>query len=96
LRTISHDSGGDGWTNIEEERLGLAPGSGYVRSCISDENDICSNYAPKADEGSDEELLQKAVLAEYLEELQGPNEWDPSSMKLLSEVRQASFSSEAH
>jgi hypothetical protein len=68
LQALRRDSDGDGWTDIEEERLGLNPqnkdtdGDG-----IPDGEDICPNYAPKANEGSDDEvqILQKAVLAEY-------------------------------
>jgi hypothetical protein len=68
LQALKQDSDGDGWTDIEEERLGLNPqdrdtdGDG-----IPDGQDICPNYAPKADEENDEEvqILQKAVLAEY-------------------------------
>jgi hypothetical protein len=68
LEALKRDSDGDGWTDIEEERLGLDPknkdsdGDG-----IPDGEDICPNFAPKSDETDDEEvqILQKAVLAEY-------------------------------
>jgi|HubBroStandDraft_6_1064221.scaffolds.fasta_scaffold00592_2 hypothetical protein len=65
---IMQDSDGDGWTDIEEQRLGLNPrnrdtdGDG-----IPDGQDICPNYAPTAGQENDEEvqILQKAVLAQY-------------------------------
>jgi hypothetical protein len=65
---IMQDSDGDGWTDIEEQRLGLNPrnrdtdGDG-----IPDGQDICPNYAPTAGQENEEEvqILQKAVLAQY-------------------------------
>jgi hypothetical protein len=68
LQVLLQDSDGDGWTDIEEERMGLDPknrdsdGDG-----VPDGQDICPNYAPKKDESQDEEIqiLQKAVFAEY-------------------------------
>jgi hypothetical protein len=68
LQALLQDSDGDGWTDIEEQRLGLDPknrdsdGDG-----VPDGQDICPNYAPKKDESGDEEIqiLQKAVFAEY-------------------------------
>jgi hypothetical protein len=68
LQALTQDSDGDGWTDIEEERLGLDPknkdtdGDG-----IPDGQDICPNFAPKPDEENDEDvqILQKAVTAEY-------------------------------
>jgi hypothetical protein len=68
LQQIMQDSDGDGWTDIEEQRLGSNPqnidtdGDG-----IPDGQDICPNYAPTAGEENDEEvqILQKAVLAQY-------------------------------
>jgi hypothetical protein len=68
LQMLSQDSDGDGWTDIEEERMGLDPknpdsdGDG-----VPDGQDICPNYAPKKNESEDEEvkILQKAFFAEY-------------------------------
>lgn len=67
LQGLRQDSDGDGWTDIEEERLGLDPhnvdtdGDG-----IPDGQDTCPNYAPKANEANDEDVqIQKAILAEY-------------------------------
>jgi hypothetical protein len=68
LSTLTQDSDGDGWTDIEEERLGLDPKNRDTDADgIPDGEDICPNYAPKADEENDDEvrILQKAVLAEY-------------------------------
>jgi hypothetical protein len=59
---------GDGWTDIEEERLGLDPrNKDSDGDSIPDGQDICPNFAPKTGEENDEEvqILQKAVLAEY-------------------------------
>jgi hypothetical protein len=68
LAVLLQDSDGDGWTDIEEERMGLDPknpdsdGDG-----VPDGHDICPNHAPKKNESEDEEvqILQKAVFAEY-------------------------------
>jgi hypothetical protein len=68
LQVLLQDSDGDGWTDIEEERMGLDPknrdsdGDGFP-----DGQDTCPNYPPKKDESEDEEIqiLQKAVFAEY-------------------------------
>jgi hypothetical protein len=68
LETLGQDSDGDGWTDIEEQRLGLNPrNSDTDGDGIPDGQDICPNYAPTAGEENDEEvqILQKAVLAEY-------------------------------
>ena len=68
LHKILQDSDGDGWTDAEEERLGLDP---YRKDTdgdgIPDGQDVCPNYAAKSDEAHDEEvqILQKAILAEY-------------------------------
>jgi hypothetical protein len=68
LQVLLQDSDGDGWTDIEEERMGLDPknrdsdGDG-----VPDGQDTCPNYAPEKDESENEEvqILQKAVFAEY-------------------------------
>lgn len=68
LTDLMRDSDGDGWTDIEEERLGLDPhnpdtdGDG-----IPDGQDVCPKFKPEPGESNDEEvqILQKAVLAEY-------------------------------
>jgi hypothetical protein len=68
LQALTRDSDGDGWTDIEEQRLGLDPqnrdtdGDG-----IPDGQDVCPKFKPEAGEANDEDvqILQKAVLAEY-------------------------------
>jgi hypothetical protein len=68
LQVLTRDSDGDGWTDIEEERLGLDPqnrdtdGDG-----IPDGQDVCPKFKPEAGESNDEDVqtLQKAVLGEY-------------------------------
>jgi hypothetical protein len=68
LETLMQDSDGDGWTDIEEQRLGLDPrNSDTDGDGIPDGRDITPNYAPTAGEKNDEEvqILQKAVLAQY-------------------------------
>jgi hypothetical protein len=68
LQQIMQDSDGDGWTDIEEQRLGLDPRkSDTDGDGIPDGLDICPNYAPTAGQENDEEvqILQKAVLAQY-------------------------------
>ena len=68
LQALTRDSDGDGWTDIEEERLGLDPqnrdtdGDG-----IPDGQDVCPRFKPEAGEANDEDvqILQKAVLGEY-------------------------------
>ncbi|HXN73738.1 MAG TPA: hypothetical protein VN861_14425 [Candidatus Acidoferrales bacterium] len=68
LQQIMQDSDGDGWTDIEEQRLGLNPlNSDTDGDGIPDGQDICPNYAPKVGEKIDEEvqILQKAALAQF-------------------------------
>lgn len=68
LKDLTRDSDGDGWSDIEEERLGLDPhnpdtdGDG-----IPDGQDVCPKFKPEPGESTNEEvqILQKAVLAEY-------------------------------
>ena len=68
LQQIMQDSDGDGWTDIEEQRLGLnAANRDTDGDGISDGQDVCPHYAAIAGEENDEEvqILQKAVLAQY-------------------------------
>lgn len=68
LRELRRDTDGDGWTDIEEQRLGLDPrradtdGDG-----VADGRDVCPDYAPPAAEARDEEaqMIQRAFLALY-------------------------------
>ena len=65
---IERDSDHDGWTDIEEARLGLDPhkpdsdGDG-----IPDGSDVCPNYAATAADLEDEQvqMLQRAVFATF-------------------------------
>lgn len=66
IQQVLQDQDADGWTDLEELRLGLDPlkkdtdGDG-----IPDGQDTCPNFAPPAGSGNDEEALivQKAVFA---------------------------------
>jgi hypothetical protein len=63
---IERDSDNDGWTDVEEQRLGLDPrnpdsdGDG-----VPDGKDVCPNYAPTQADRDDESvaIIQKAFLA---------------------------------
>lgn len=68
LQALRQDSDGDGWTDIEEKRLGLDPNNkDSDGDGIPDGQDVCPNFAPRTVEANDEEvhILQKAVFAEY-------------------------------
>ncbi len=68
IREIEKDSDGDGWTDIEEERLGLDPknkdsdGDG-----IPDGQDVCPNFSLKDQDSNDEEIkiFQKAIFVTW-------------------------------
>jgi hypothetical protein len=65
---VLRDSDKDGWTDVEEEQLGLDPrnpdtdGDG-----VPDGRDVCPNYAPTAADRADESvtIIQKAVFAVF-------------------------------
>jgi hypothetical protein len=64
---ITRDTDRDGWTDAEEERLGLDPrkpdtdGDG-----IPDGKDICPAYAPRpGDDDEEARILQKAIFAVF-------------------------------
>ena len=68
IQGVQRDSDGDGWTDFEEERLGLNPknpdsdGDG-----LKDGDDACPDYAPTAKDAADEEvqIFQKAIFATF-------------------------------
>jgi hypothetical protein len=68
IKEIERDSDGDGWTDAEEERLGLDPhkkdsdGDG-----LPDGEDVCPNYAPPPSDLNDEDamILQRAIFATF-------------------------------
>jgi hypothetical protein len=68
IQDVLRDRDGDGWTDIEELRLGLDPrkkdtdGDG-----LDDGMDPCANFAPPAGHENDEEsqILKKALFAEF-------------------------------
>jgi len=68
LEDVKRDRDADGWTDLEEARLGLDPrkadsdGDG-----VADGLDVCPKYAPSPMEGDDEEaaILRKAFFAGY-------------------------------
>lgn len=68
LAEVLRDTDQDGWTNLEEERLGLDPNkSDTDGDGLADGMDPCPNYAPaKGDETNEDVLiLQKAVFAAF-------------------------------
>ena len=68
LKELRKDTDGDGWTDIEEQRLGLDPkradtdGDG-----IADGRDVCPDYAPPPGEANDEDaqIVQRAFFATF-------------------------------
>jgi hypothetical protein len=68
IKAIAKDSDKDGWTDVEEQRLGLDPtnkdtdGDG-----IPDGQDVCPNYSLRDEVGTDEEvrIFQKAFFATF-------------------------------
>ncbi len=68
LTELRRDTDGDGWTDIEERRLGLDPkradtdGDG-----VADGLDVCPDYAPTPAEADDEEaqMIRRAFFASY-------------------------------
>ena len=66
IREVLRDQDGDGWTDLEERRLGLDPAKADTDGDgIADGMDPCPNFAPPKGHDSDEEvqILQKAVFA---------------------------------
>jgi hypothetical protein len=68
LEEIERDSDGDGWTDLEEGRIGTNPhASDTDGDGIPDGRDVCPLYAapgPRASDDSDS-ILQKAVFAAF-------------------------------
>lgn len=68
LKELRRDTDGDGWTDIEEQRLGLDPkradtdGDG-----VEDGRDVCPDYAPPALDAVEEdaEIIQRAFFAMF-------------------------------
>lgn len=68
IREIQKDSDGDGWTDIEEQRLGLDPrkkdtdGDG-----IPDGEDVCPNFSLRDEDQNDEDIkiFGKAIFATF-------------------------------
>lgn len=68
VSAVRHDADGDGWTDIEEARLGLRPDDRDSDSDgIPDGEDVCPNYAATPTESADPEvaILQKVFFAAY-------------------------------
>jgi hypothetical protein len=68
ISEVCKDSDKDGWTDIEEKRLGLDPNKADTDGDgIPDGQDVCPDYAPSAvDAGNEDvEIIQKAVFATY-------------------------------
>jgi hypothetical protein len=67
IKNIEKDSDGDGWTDIEEERLGVdVQSKDSDRDGIPDGNDVCPN-APIQTNPNDEDyqILQRALFAVF-------------------------------
>jgi len=68
LAEINKDSDGDGWTDLEEARLGLDPNKADTDGDgVPDGQDICPDFTPAEDAPADEEvqILQKAFFATF-------------------------------
>jgi len=67
LSEITRDGDKDGWTDIEEARLGLDPTKADTDGDgISDGRDSCPNFAPpKDDHNNQTEILQRALFAAF-------------------------------
>jgi len=67
LRDVLRDSDGDGWTDLEEERLGLNPHDADTdHDGLADGADPCPNLALKdALKGEDAQILERAVFAVF-------------------------------
>jgi hypothetical protein len=67
-KQVQQDSDEDGWTDLEEERMGLDPHSiDSDGDHLNDGQDGCPDYAPRPEDGDDENLkvLQKAIFATF-------------------------------
>jgi hypothetical protein len=65
---IERDTDGDGWTDVEEARLGLDPEKADTDGDgVPDGKDVCPDYAPNWDEKPDEEaqVAAKAFFATF-------------------------------
>src|SRR5581483_9537610 len=68
IKEIEKDSDGDGWTDVEEKRLGLDPNNPDTDGDgIPDGRDVCPNFARPGAENRDEEsqILEKAVFGVF-------------------------------
>jgi hypothetical protein len=68
LSAVLRDTDQDGWTDLEEQRLGLDPNkSDTDGDGLADGMDPCPNYAPTKGDESNEDvvILQKAVFATF-------------------------------
>jgi hypothetical protein len=67
-KEIEKDSDKDGWTDVEEKRLGLNPSQADSDGdAIPDGRDVCPDYAasPGDDKSEDAQILQRAVFASF-------------------------------
>jgi WG repeat protein len=68
IKEMQQDSDGDGWTDIEEERLGLdAKKSDTDGDGLADGQDVCPNFSLRDEDQNDEEikLFQKAIFVTW-------------------------------
>ena len=68
IKQIETDSDGDGWTDVEEQRLGIDPNkSDSDGDGIPDGRDVCPDFSLADEDKNDEEIkiLQKALFATF-------------------------------
>ena len=68
IKEIEKDSDGDGWTDIEEQRLDLDPNNKDTDGDgIPDGQDVCPNFSLRDEDKNDEEIkiFQKAIFATF-------------------------------
>lgn len=67
IKDIERDSDGDGWTDVEEQRLGLDPhNADSDHDGIPDGRDVCPDYAPSAnDNDEDAQILERSFFAQF-------------------------------
>ena len=68
IKAIAKDSDKDGWTDVEEQRLGLDPNNKDTDGDgIPDGQDVCPNFSLHDEDSNDEEvkIFQKAIFATF-------------------------------
>ncbi len=68
IREIQRDSDSDGWTDVEEKRLGLDPDNKDTDGDgLADGEDVCPNFSLRDEDQNDEEIkiFQKAIFVTW-------------------------------